>query len=124
MRSQLEVEDFSRVQDMMASQLPRGGLSAEDHALLQEGTRATPRHVHLAGLEAMLDLASFPEDPITHPLLVIMASSSKGDDEYETFLRQLAPQVEYQVFEDCGHAIQLEQADRFARSLTVFVEKL
>lgn len=123
MQSQFDVEDFTRVQDMMARQLPRGGLSLEDYALLQEGTAATPRHVHKAGLEAMLDPATFPEDPITQPVLVIMASSAKGNDEYEAYVRRLAPQVEYRVLDDCGHPIQLEQAEEFAQLLASFLSE-
>lgn len=123
MKQMLAGDNFEGARKMMAAQTPRGGLSDDDHRRVVAGTLRTPQHVHLGGLLAMTAPATWREDPIDGPLLVVMAESRQLGDDYEEFVRRLAPQTEYHEWPDVGHAIQMERPDEFNRLLEDFLSR-
>jgi pimeloyl-ACP methyl ester carboxylesterase len=83
----------------------------------------TPQHVLVSAAESMFDPANFQEDPIGVPLLSVLAKSPFWREDYEAFVRRLAPQVDYRVMEGVRHFLMLEKPEEFNAILAAFVEK-
>jgi pimeloyl-ACP methyl ester carboxylesterase len=84
---------------------------------------ATPQHVMLGGMRAMLS----PEQPdwilqkVNAPVLVINAPTPWWNDAYEEYVRSLTPQADYVMMDGAGHFLMLEKPAEFNATL---VEKL
>lgn len=85
---------------------------------------ATPQHVVVSAGRAMFDPAIWKEDPIRVPLLCVLAKSPFWSDEYEAFVRKLAPGVEYRVMDNVSHFLMLQKPDEFNALLTSFLARL
>ncbi|MDQ2978707.1 MAG: alpha/beta fold hydrolase [Acidobacteriota bacterium] len=98
-----------------------------DQAQLRDPMKAvmtkTPQHVLVSAAESMLDPANFREDPIRVPLLSVLAKSPFWGEDYEAFLRGLAPQLDFKVMEGVRHFLMLEKPDEFNAILAAFLEK-
>lgn len=92
---------------------------------LRAGVRAdmlaTPLHVLVSSLRGANDPAAFPEDPIEVPLLAVLARSPFWTDEYEAFVRRLAPRVEYVVLDGASHFLMLDRPQEFNALLKDFL---
>ena len=92
---------------------------------LQEEVRtmmqATPQHVLVSTLEAVGDPAIWGDDPVDVETLVVLAASPFWTDEYEAFVRQLVPAVDYRVIEGVSHFLQMESPGRFNEQLEEFL---
>jgi pimeloyl-ACP methyl ester carboxylesterase len=84
---------------------------------------ATPQHVMLGGMLAMLS----PEQPdwilqkVNAPVIVINIRSPWWSDAYENYVRSLTPQSDYVLVDGVGHFLMLEKPAEFNAML---VEKL
>jgi sigma-B regulation protein RsbQ len=84
---------------------------------------ATPQHVMLGGMLAMLS----PDQPdwilqkVHAPVLVINARTPWWNGAYENYVRSLSPQADYVMMEGVGHFLMLEKPAEFNATL---VEKL
>jgi pimeloyl-ACP methyl ester carboxylesterase len=112
-RAAVERPDYEEFLRKMIEQGPRMVGSDADWERIKEGQLAMPRHVMLGGIDAMADPSVWTEDPIAVPLLVMVAQPQLVGDDYEAFVRRLAPHAEYQRWEHASHFFPLEQAERF-----------
>jgi len=98
-----------------------------DHAALREDLKTvmtkTPQRVAVSAFENMIDPANFREDPIRVPLLSVLAKSSRWPDDYEAFVRKLAPGAEYRVMEGVGHVLMLQKPEEFDAILSGFLAR-
>ena len=85
---------------------------------------ATPQHVVVSAGRAMFDPAIWKDDPIRVPLLVVLAKSPFWNDEYEAFVRKLAPGVQYKVLDGVSHFLMLQKPDEFNALLAAFLAGL
>jgi pimeloyl-ACP methyl ester carboxylesterase len=83
----------------------------------------TPQHVLVSAAQSMLDPANFREDSIRVPLLNVLAKSPFWTEDYETFLRKLAPGVDYSVMDGVGHFLMLQKPEEFNAMLSAFLAK-
>ncbi len=83
----------------------------------------TPRHVAVSALERSLDPELFPETSIPVPVLAIRARAFLGSTE-EAFVRRVAPDLRWIVWEDAGHFPMLERPEAFAAELLGFLRQL
>ena len=67
--------------------------------------------------------ANWNDDKIEAPLQVILAKSPFWNAEYEQFVRQLAPQVDYRVMEGVGHFLMMEKPKEFNELMAGFLKK-
>lgn len=74
---------------------------------------ATPQEAMVGSMEAVADPAVWKEDPIEVPVLAVMAKSPFWTDEYEAFVKQLAPKVDYRVMEGVSHFLMMDRPDEF-----------
>jgi pimeloyl-ACP methyl ester carboxylesterase len=81
---------------------------------------ATPQHVMLAAMLAMLD----PDQPdwilqkVNAPVLVINAPSPWWNHGYENYARSLSPQSDYVMMDGAGHFLMLERPAEFNALVT------
>jgi pimeloyl-ACP methyl ester carboxylesterase len=98
----------------------------EDQAALRDEMKRimtkTPQRVALSAFENMADPANFREDPIEVPLLAVLARSSRWPEDYEAFVRRLAPASEVRMMDGVGHFLMLQKPDEFNALLAAFVE--
>jgi pimeloyl-ACP methyl ester carboxylesterase len=69
----------------------------------------------------MLDPAIWKEDRIDAPVLCVLARSPFWSDDYEAFVRKLAPRLEYRVLDGVGHFLMLQKPDDFNAILSLFL---
>jgi pimeloyl-ACP methyl ester carboxylesterase len=124
MQVRLQDPDYEKVVASLANQMPAGELSDEDLARIRAGVLATPKHVMQGGLDAMSDAATWQEDEIAVPLLVVLAKSPQWTDDYEQFVRRIAPQVEYHVWEGVTHFLFMERPGEFNAMLEKFLSRV
>jgi len=82
----------------------------------------TPQHVMVSAFEGMFDPTIWKEDPITVPLLVVLAKGPFWTPDYEAFVRKLAPDVDYRVLEGPGHFLMMEKPEEVNALLAEFLD--
>ncbi len=83
---------------------------------------ATPQHVAVSEFENTTAPELWQPDKINVPVLVILAKQPAWTPEYETFVRSLVPQVDYQVWENVSHFLMLEKPQKFNEAVRGFVK--
>jgi pimeloyl-ACP methyl ester carboxylesterase len=87
---------------------------------------ATPQHVMLGGMLAMLS----PDQPdwilqkVNAPVIVINTRTPWWNSAYENYARSLSPQSDYRIMDGVGHFLMLEQPAAFNAMLTEKLQKL
>lgn len=84
---------------------------------------ATPQHVMVGSFEGMRDPEIWKGDPIGVPLLVVNANAPFWTPEYVSYVRKLAPSVDYRVIEGPGHFLMLEKPQEFNAVVLDFLRK-
>jgi pimeloyl-ACP methyl ester carboxylesterase len=86
---------------------------------------ATPQHVMLGGMLAMLgpDQPDWILQKVDAPVLVINARSPWWNNGYEDYVRALSPQPDYRVMDGVGHFLMLEKAAEFNATLMEMLGK-
>jgi len=84
---------------------------------------SAPQHVMLGAWEAMLDDAIWKQDKIKVPTLALMAKQPQWNDEYEKFVRELVPGIDYQVWEGVSHFLMLDDPQKFNETVLAFLKK-
>jgi pimeloyl-ACP methyl ester carboxylesterase len=78
---------------------------------------ATPQHVVLSAGEGMFDPEIWTDDPIEVPLLLLLAKSPFWSEEYEAYVRKLASDVDWRVFDGVGHFLMLQKPEAINQAL-------
>ncbi|MBI2836935.1 MAG: alpha/beta hydrolase [Acidobacteria bacterium] len=99
-------------------------LPAELRDSIRTPMLSAPPHVVAGAMRSMYEPAIWKEDTINVPLQVILARSPFWTEDYESFVRKLAPQVDYNVMDEVGHFLMLEKPDELNRLLAGFLGKL
>jgi pimeloyl-ACP methyl ester carboxylesterase len=84
---------------------------------------ATPQNVLVTAMENMNDEALYATDKINVPVLAILAKSPFWPADTEQFLRNLAPDLEYHMWEGVDHFLHLEKPKEFNETVLAFVNK-
>jgi pimeloyl-ACP methyl ester carboxylesterase len=83
----------------------------------------TPQYVAVSEFEGTADPALWKPDKIDVPVLMILAKQPVWTAEYEQFARSLAPNLDYQVWENVSHFVMMEKPREFNAALLTFLEK-
>jgi pimeloyl-ACP methyl ester carboxylesterase len=83
----------------------------------------TPQYGAVSEFEATADEDLWKEDKIGVPLLIILAKQPAWSPDYEQFVRKLAPQVDYQVWENVSHFLMMEKPREFNAAVLKFLEQ-
>lgn len=131
MKAAVERPDFEEFMRQIAGRMPRGALSDADWERLVADAGRVPRHVAAAGITTMLDPATWSEDPIVVPLLVLcvnnLAMPGGGplvSDAYRAFVRRVARDLRFEVLDGVTHHVPLEQPEKVNGKVREFVRRL
>lgn len=97
--------------------------NAELRSAIKATMLATPKHVAISAMEGMNAPEIFKDDKINVPMLVILARSPIWQADTEQFFRSLAPNLEYQMWEQVGHFLMVEKPQEFNQALAAFLSK-
>jgi len=84
---------------------------------------STPDYVAISAMTGMADSKIYEPDPIKIPVLAIMAKSPFWAADTESFLRSLAPDLEFHMWDGVSHYLMMEKPDEFNRTLQAFLVK-
>ncbi len=114
------------LQQMQTYVRPNGELTQHQIDAMMAATLRIPHRVLLSTSEAQQTDGAWTNEPLGVPLLAVYAKNPWWpfwDEGYETFVREIAPTVEYHSWEGASHLLHLERATEFNRLLTHFVER-
>jgi pimeloyl-ACP methyl ester carboxylesterase len=83
----------------------------------------TPQHVAVSEFEATADEELWKQDKIDIPVLMILAKQPAWSPEYEKFVRDLIPKLDYQVWENVSHFLMMEKPREFNAAVLKFLEQ-
>ena len=83
----------------------------------------TPQSVAASEFEATLDPDLWRPEKINVPVLMVLAKQPAWSAEYEQFVRGLAPDLDYQVWEGVSHFLMMEKPEQFNSAIVAFLEK-
>ena len=81
----------------------------------------TPQRVAVSEMEAISKPELWKEDKITVPTLVILAKQPAWSADYERFVRELVPDVDYQVWEGVSHFLMMDKPQEFNAAVATFL---
>ena len=90
-------------------------------AQIRTSMMSTPQPVIVGAMEAMLDDSIWKDDKINVPVLALMAPNPGWTDEYFTYLRSIAPNVEVQKWEGVSHFLMMDDPQKFNDAVTSFL---
>ena len=94
-----------------------------ERAALKSMMLRTPQRVAVSEMEATLEPALWKTDKIEVPLLVVLAKSPFWTADYEQYVRNLAPHLQYETFADVSHFLMLDKPREFNEAVLAFLKK-
>ena len=98
-------------------------LSAELKQRIQTSFLSTPQYVLVSGMEEMATDSIWGEDKISVPVLAVMAKSLFYAPDLEEFYRSIAPNLDFQLWDDAGHFLMMEKPEKFNNTVIAFLDK-
>ncbi|HQR35445.1 MAG TPA: alpha/beta hydrolase [Blastocatellia bacterium] len=85
----------------------------------------SPQHTMVSAFEGMLDPTIWPVkgDKITVPTLALMANNGNWNSDYEKYIRELVPGLEYQVWSGVSHFLMMDEPQKFNDTVLAFLKK-
>ncbi len=98
-------------------------LSEADKNRVKTSFETTPHHVLVSAMEAMGHDALYATDKINVPVLAILAKTPFWAPDTEQFLRSLAPDLEFQMWEGVDHFLFMGKPKEFNAAVIGFLNK-
>lgn len=98
-------------------------LSSETQERIKTSFLNTPHYVLVSAMEGMADASIWGQDKIDVPVLAVLAKSPFWPPDTEQFNRSVAPNLEYQMWEDVGHFLMMEKPKQFNEAVLAFLNK-
>ncbi|MCU1268563.1 MAG: alpha/beta hydrolase fold [Acidobacteria bacterium] len=110
-----------------APQMVDGMLAPIKDAKLKADIRAvmlaTPDYVAISAMYAMAEEKVYEKDPIKVPVLAILAKGPFWSADTEAFLRSLAPNLEFHMWDGVSHFLMMEKPQEFNETVQGFLSK-
>jgi pimeloyl-ACP methyl ester carboxylesterase len=119
----LRGNDYAQAAGAVIDSMTKPIGDAELRARIKKMMLQTPQYVAVSEFEATLDPQLWPATPINVPVLMVLAKSPLWTAEYEQFARSLAPQLDYEVWENVSHFLMMEKPREFTDTLLAFMRK-
>jgi non-heme chloroperoxidase len=104
------------------------GMTSRSPETLRDSIRAsmlrTPQHVAVSAAEGMFADEIWSDDEIRVPLLSVLARSPYWDDEYENYVRSLAPLSRMVIIDDADHFLMLSRAAAVNETIDYFLASI
>jgi pimeloyl-ACP methyl ester carboxylesterase len=110
---------FGRVIDGMTKPIQDSALRDKIKTLMLK----TPQHVAVSEFKATADEELWKPDKINVPMLMILAKQPASSAEYEQFVRNLIPKLDYQIWPDVSHFLMMEKPREFNATMLKFLEQ-
>jgi len=121
-RPAMSEENYRKTVANMVEHLPGDGLDAALRTRISEMALAQSHKAVLEGFLAAANPAIWEPDPITAPLLLVIAPQPSWNEEYLAFVKELAPGAEIRSLEGASHFLTMERADEFDAIVVEFLE--
>jgi pimeloyl-ACP methyl ester carboxylesterase len=90
---------------------------------IKSSAENTPQHVLVSAMEGMADNAIWGLDKIDVPVLAIMAKNPFYPPTLEAQMREVAPNMDFQMWDGVGHFIMMEKPKEFNATVLEFLDK-
>jgi pimeloyl-ACP methyl ester carboxylesterase len=98
-------------------------ISAEDKLRIQTSLLKTPQYVLVSAMEGMATDSIWGQDKINVPVLAVMAKSLFYATDLEQFYRTIAPNLDFQIWQDVGHFVMMEKPKEFNDAVIAYLDK-
>lgn len=98
-------------------------LSDADKERVKTSAWNTPQQVLVSAMETMAEESLYGTDKINVPVLAILAKSPFWAADTEQFLRSLAPDLDYQMWDGVSHFLFMDKPKEFNAAVIAFVDK-
>ena len=115
--------NYKEMGDQMLTALSGPNLSAEARERIKASFLNTPQHVVVSAMEGMADASIWGDDKINVPVLAIMAKNPFYGPNLEQLYNNLAPRLEFQMWDGVGHFIMMEKPKEFNAAVLAFLDK-
>jgi pimeloyl-ACP methyl ester carboxylesterase len=123
MKPRLSEQNFHETVEGFIDEMPGDGLDEAARDEIKAMALAQPHAAVYGGLMAAVDAKTWEPDPIQVPLLLILAEQPSWNDEYLSFVKELAPQAELHVMTGVSHFLMVERPAEFDSLLIAFLEE-
>lgn len=114
--------NYKETSKQMLAQMA-GSLSAADQERVNSSFASTPQKVLVSAMENMNQDSLYETDKMNVPVLAILAKSPFWPPDTEQFLRGLAPDLEFQMWEGVSHFLMMEKPKQFNDAVITFLDK-
>ena len=98
-------------------------LSDADKERVKASFLSTPQYVMVSSMDAMYTDTLYAPDKINVPVLAILAKSPFWQPDTEQFLRSLAPDLTFQMWEGVSHFLFLDRPKEFDAAVIAFLDQ-
>lgn len=111
--------------DVLAQMSPvmTATLSEADKERVKTSFTTTPQHVLVTAMESMADDSLYATDKINVPVLALLAKSPYWPADTEQFMRGLAPDLDYQMWDGVSHFLFMDKPKEFNAAVIAFLDK-
>lgn len=118
MKSTLEREDYQSFMENNIKNMVVEGLSDADVELLKTEALNTPKAVTSAELDMVSSPKTWNDLDIVCPVTIVHSNNPLWNEDYVAWLKNTVPKLEFFEWNDTGHSIPLERADRLNTLIT------
>jgi pimeloyl-ACP methyl ester carboxylesterase len=115
--------NYREAVSQMFAMMTGPNLSAEAQERIKASLLNTPQHVLVSAMEGMADASIWGEDKINVPVLAILAKSPFYPSNIEQLDRDIAPNLEFHMWEGVGHFIMMEKPKEFNEAVLAFLDE-
>jgi len=118
----LASDEADQVVQALAGAMTQRMRDEADAQQVRDAMLFTPPETLAKSLRAMAEDAIWQPDPITPPLLLVLAQQPAWDEAYFEAVRQMAPHAVVRVWPGASHFLFMDDPERFARVVRAFLE--
>ncbi len=116
--------DYKQHAEQMIGFLSSSVKSKETLNEIKTAMLSTPQHVMVGAMDAMMDESIWKtQDKINVPTLAVMAKQPAWTEDYEKFIRELVPGIDYRMWEGVSHFLMMDEPQKFNETVTAFLNK-
>ncbi len=115
--------NYKEQAERMLSFIAQSVKDKKDLEEIRSTMMSTPQHVMVGAFDAMMDETIWKDDKINVPTLAVMAKQPQWNDEYEKFVRELVPGIDYQMWEGVSHFLMMDEPQKFNDTVLAFLRK-
>jgi pimeloyl-ACP methyl ester carboxylesterase len=115
--------DYKETATKMFAGMAGPYLSTELRERVRSSFLNTPQYVLVSAMESMNEESLYGPDKMNVPVLAILAKSPFWQPDTEQFLRSIAPDLEYHMWEGVGHFLMMEKPKQFNEAVIAFLNK-